>query len=74
MDNLFNKAHAKKSTSIQASSCWYIPNHGEYHPHKPDKIRLVFCSSGKFQGRRLNKELLSGPDLTNQIIGVVSRF
>ena len=27
-----------------------------------------------FKERGLNKELLSGPDLTNQIVGVLSRF
>ena len=44
------------------------------HPHKPDRIRVVFDCSSDFRGIRLNKELLSGPDPTNQIVGVkVSR-
>ena len=44
------------------------------HPQKPDRIRVVFDCSSDFRGRRLNKELLSGPDPTNQIVGVkVSR-
>ena len=68
MDNLFNKGYAT------ASNSWYVPHHGVYHPQKPDKIRVVFDCSSEFQGRSLNKELLSGPDLTNQIVGVLSRL
>ena len=34
----------------------------------------MFDFSAEFQGNCINKELLSGPDLTNQIIGVLARF
>ena len=34
---------------------------------------MVFDCSSEFQRRSLNKELISGPDLTNQIVGVLSR-
>ena len=53
---------------------WYIPHHGVYHPSKPEKIRVVFDCSAEFYGKSINKELLSGPDLTNQIIGIMTRF
>ena len=68
MDNLFNKGYTSESTGIQTSSSWYIPNNGVYHPNKRDKIRVVFDCSIEFEGRILNKELFSGPDLTNQIV------
>ena len=45
-----------------------------YHPSKPGKIRVVFDCSAEFQGRFTNKELLSGLDLANQIIGVLTQF
>ena len=45
-----------------------------YHPSKPGKIRVVFNCSADFQGKSINRELLSGPDLTNQIIGIMTRF
>ena len=45
-----------------------------HHPIKPGKICVVSDCSAEFQGRFINKELLSGPDLTNQIIGVLTRF
>ena len=79
MDNPFNKGHASESTGIETSRSWYItpphphppPHHGVYHPHKPDKIWVLFDCSSEFQERSLNKELLSAPDLTKQIVGVL---
>ena len=53
---------------------WYLPHHGVYHTNKPGKIRMVFDLSAEYKGTCLNKELLPGPDLTNQIIGVLQRF
>ena len=53
---------------------WYIPHHGVYHPKKPDKIRIVFDCSAEFESEFLNDHLLKGPDLTNKLIGVLSRF
>ena len=38
------------------------------------KIRVVFDCSARFDGVSLNKSLMSGPDLTNQIVGVITRF
>ena len=74
MYTLFNKGYATESTGMQASSYWYIPHHGVYHPHKPDKTQVVFNCSSNFQEISLNKELLSGPYLRNQTVGVLSRF
>ena len=74
MDNLFNKGYTSESTGIQTSSSCYIPHNGVYHPNTPDKIRVVFDCSNEFEGGILNKELFSGPDLTNQIVDVLSRF
>ena len=44
-----------------------------YHPTKK-KVRVVFDCSSKFKGKSLNQELLQGPDLTNQLVGVLTRF
>ena len=74
MDNLLVKGYAKQSEVVQSGKTWYIPHHGVYHPSKPGKIRVVFDCSAEFQGKSINKELLSGPDLTNQIIGIMTRF
>ena len=53
---------------------WFIPHHGVYHPHKPGKIRVVFDCSAKYKGKSLNDLLLKGPDLTNSLLGVLTRF
>ena len=45
-----------------------------YHPKKPGKIRVVFDCSAEFKEVSLNKNLMKGPDLTNQIVGVLTRF
>lgn len=52
----------------------YIPHTGVYHPKKPDKIRVVFDCSARFEGVSLNDHLLQGPDLMNRLIGVLCRF
>ncbi|KAL3989127.1 hypothetical protein ACER0C_013445 [Sarotherodon galilaeus] len=59
---------------INNSPVWYIPHHGVYHPHKPGKIRVVFDCSARFEGMSLNDYLLTGPELTNSLIGVLCRF
>ena len=51
----------------------YIPHHGVYHPKK-NKIRVVFDCSARFKGTSLNDHLLSGPNLTNNLVGVLCRF
>ncbi|XP_062421503.1 uncharacterized protein LOC134132867 [Pungitius pungitius] len=53
---------------------WYIPHHGVYHPHKPGKIRVVFDCSARFKDTSLNDHLLTGPELTNTLVGVLCRF
>ena len=53
---------------------WYLPHHGVYHPKKPEKIRVVFDCSAKSEGVSLNDCLLQGPDLTNSLVGVLTRF
>ena len=53
---------------------WYIPHHGVYHPAKPGKISVVFYCSAEYLGYALSKQVIPGPDLTNQIVGVLIRF
>ena len=53
---------------------WYIPHHPVLNPKKPGKVRVVFDCAAKANNRSLNEELLRGPDLTNNLVGVLSRF
>ena len=52
----------------------YVAHHGVYHPKKPNKIRVVFDCSARYRGSSLNQNLLQGPDLTNNLVGVLCRF
>ena len=53
---------------------WYLLHLAVFHPYKPDKLRVVFDCAAKLQGTSLNDQLLHGPDLTNNLFGVLNRF
>ena len=53
---------------------WYLPLFGVYHQKKPNKVRVVFDSSAKFQGVSLNDALLKSPDFTNSLLGILLHF
>nr|XP_043899053.1 uncharacterized protein LOC122780247 [Solea senegalensis] len=75
MDNVFRDGDAEETSVVpEEGNIWYIPHHGVYHPRKPEKIRVVFDCSAKFEGTSLNDHLLTGPDLTNTLTGVLCRF
>ena len=77
IEDLLKNGYARKVPDEQLTTdrhVWYLPHHPVFHPQKPDKTRVVFDCSAKFQGTSLNNELLQGPDLTNSFIGVLTRF
>lgn len=76
MEDIVKRGDAEKvpEMEINKEPTWYIPHHGIYHPQKPGRIHVVFDGSAKFQNTSLNEHLLSGPDLTNTLVGVLCRF
>ena len=75
MSEVIENGEAEKVVSEPAfGSSWYIPHHGVYSNQKPDKIRVVFDCSARYGGTCLNEHLLTGPDLTNGLAGVLLRF
>ena len=75
MDNLAANKLSRKATSPSTDDIiWHLPHHGVYHPCKSSKIWVVFDFSAEFHGISLNKELLPGPDITCQLVVVLSRF
>ena len=75
MQEIVDRGYAERvppeEVSLNNGQVWYIPHHGVYHPKKPEKIRVVFDCSVEFAGECLNRQLLQGPDLTNNLIGVL---
>ena len=63
----------EQETQNDSHNVWYIPHHGVFHPKKK-KIRVVFDCSARFETISLNDLLLPGPDLTNDLLGVLLRF
>ena len=78
IDDLALKGYARQIPDEEVAdnntSKWYLPHHPVYHPQKPDKVRVVFDCSAKWRGSSLNDQLLQGPDLTNSLVGVLTRF
>lgn len=78
MTDMIQKGFAEKVpkdelTCVDGHS-WYIPHHGVFNPQKPNKLRVVFDCSAKYEGQSLNDYLIQGPDLTNTLVGVLCRF
>lgn len=73
MTEIIKRGDAEMVSEIADGPAWYIPHHGVYHARK-NKLRVVFDCSAKFQGKSLNDHLLAGPDLTNNLVGVLCRF
>ncbi|XP_061767094.1 uncharacterized protein LOC133559382 isoform X3 [Nerophis ophidion] len=76
MDDIITRGDAERVPiqELENTTAWYIPHHRVYHPHKPAKICVVFDCSARFQETSLNDHLLTGPDLTNTLVGVLCRF
>ena len=74
MEDLFQKGYAEKSPNASDGNKCYISHHGVHNLAKPEKIRVVFDCSLEYLRYALNKQLIPGPDLTNQIVGVLIRF
>ena len=53
---------------------WYTPHHPVINPHKPEKVRRVCNAAAKYKGFSLNDKLLTGPDLLQNLIGIIFRF
>ena len=78
MTDYIEKGHAervpKEELKVKDRPVWYLPHHPVTHPLKPDKVRVVYDCAVKYEGTSLNQQLLQGPDQTNQLVGVLSRF
>ena len=78
INEYISKEYARKLSQEKAN--WtspitnYIPHHGIQNPNKPGKLRAVFDAAAYFNNSWLNDHLFSGPDLLNNLVGVLLRF
>ena len=76
MESYLNEGHARRVPDDELNTkerpLWYLPHHPVFN--KQGKTRVLFDCAAKFRGVSLNDQLLSGPDLTNSIVGVLTRF
>ena len=70
MNDLLIKGYAKRSDMSPSEK------HGTFQTtvFTTQASQEKFDCSAEFEDRSINKELLSGPDLTNQIVGVLTCF
>ena len=55
-------------------SIGYLPQHPVRNQNKPTQLRRVANAASKFRGESLNSNLLTGPDLLNNLDGNLLRF
>ena len=76
MEKYLSDGHARRvppeELHVKDRPLWYLPHH--HVLNKPEKTRVVFDCAAKYRGTSLNDQLLTGPDLTNSILGVLTRF
>ena len=74
MNDLLEKGYVRRCNETPTGKICCIPHHTVYHPSKPGKLCVVFICSAEFERKSIHKELPIGPDLTNQIFGILIKF
>ena len=76
MDDMLKEGYAEEVplNDRDKGRVWYIPHFGVYHPHKPEKIRIVFDCAARVRGLSLNDLLVQGPHLTNSLVEILIKF
>ncbi|XP_075264841.1 uncharacterized protein LOC142356997 [Convolutriloba macropyga] len=66
-----------KPVEMQAplpESIWCLPHHPVTNPNTPGKVTRVANAASKFCGESLKSSLLTGPNLLNNLVGILLRF
>ena len=72
--NFIRRLDNKEASETENAMQWCLPHQLVKHPQKPGKVRRVCNAASKFRGGSLNDNLLSGPDLLRNLVGIVFRF
>ena len=71
----FSRRLTEKEAREYSGPVHFISHHEILRPEsKSTPVRIVFNSSAVFQGHKLNEYWMKGPDLLNDLFGVVLRF
>ena len=78
MKEYIEKGYARKLSDKEANTISpranYIPHHSVKNISvKPYKLHIVFDAAAKFSNTSLNQHLVKGPDLLNNLIGILLR-
>ena len=78
IDQLVAKGYARKMTKKEVDTLrertWYLPHHPMTNVNEPGKVCVMKDAAAIFQGSSLNALLITGPDLLNPLVGVLTRF
>lgn len=74
MSEIIQRGDAEEVNDCGKGETWYLPHHCVFHPKKPNKLRVVFDCSARYNGCSLNDHLLQGPDMINNLNGILIRF
>ena len=78
MEEYVSKGYAELVPEVERNlsdkSVWYLPHHGVYKNGDPTKVRVVFDCAATCDRTSLNQQLFTGPDLVNNLCGVLLRF
>ena len=74
IEEYVNKGYARKLAAKRSRITWYLPHHPVFNVNKPNKCCVVYDAAAKFDGTSLNDQLYQGPDLANNLTGVLICF
>ena len=78
MNLMIERGHVEGVTTndnaLLSKKTWYIPHHVVLNPNKPDKLGIVFDCAAEYRGISVNKAVMSGSDLVNNLTAVLIRF
>ena len=74
LDLGYSREMSDEEVQLTSPRTWYLPHHPVFNPKKPEKLRVVFDAAASYNGKSLNDSLLTGPDLMNNLVGVLLRF
>ena len=63
-----------RNDTVKSTRKWYLPHHPIIQPNNPRKVPRALNGAANFRGHSLNKSLLTGPDLLQNLVSISLRF